>query len=224
MIRLTVLICLCFSIFPGVLSQTMQKENYTYLALGDSYTIGEGVSLHNNFPSQTVDLLVKAAYSTTQATIVAKTGWTTKELQAGIAGQSLDTTYDIVSLLIGVNDQYRGEDPQQYKQHFEELIQRSIAFASNMPARVFVLSIPDWGVTPYAEGRDRKKIAREIDSYNFINKQISEKWRVNYLDITRSSREAAEDHSLITGDGLHPSAKEYHRWATILANAIQQQL
>jgi lysophospholipase L1-like esterase len=221
---LFVLICVCFSIFPDALSQTMQKENYTYLALGDSYTIGEGLPLQDNFPNQTVRFLNKAGYSMSQATIVAKTGWTTHELQAEITSRSLDKNYDIVSLLIGVNNQYRGQNPKNYELEFEELLRRSIAFASKNPAHVFVLSIPDWGVTPYAEGRDREKISKEIDSFNFINKRVSEKWSVNYIDITSGSRDTAEDRSLIAHDGLHPSAKEYSRWAGKLATSIQQQL
>lgn len=203
----------------------MQKENYTYLALGDSYTFGEGLSLRDNFPNQTVRLLANAGYSINLPTIVAKTGWTTEELQTGIANQTSDqANYDIVSLLIGVNNQYRSGDPQEYAKQFEELLHQAIAFASKNPAHVFVLSIPDWGVTPYAEGRDREKISREIDSFNLINKRLSEKWKVNYIDISGGSREAAKDLSLIVSDGLHPSAKEYRRWAEKLAAAIQQQL
>jgi lysophospholipase L1-like esterase len=202
----------------------MQKENYSYLALGDSYTIGEGLSSHVNFPNQTVRFLVQSGYSMSQPMIVARTGWTTKELQAEIASRSLDKNYDIVSLLIGVNNQYRSENLQDYEQQLEELLLQCVAFASKNPAHVFVLSIPDWGVTPYAEGRDREKISKEIDSFNLINKKISEKWRVNYIDITSGSRDAAADRSLITGDGLHPSAKEYSRWAGKLAAVIQEQL
>ncbi len=224
MVRLFLFICLCFSIFPAALSQIMQKESYTYLALGDSYTIGEGLSSHDNFPNQAVRLLVEGGYSISQPTIVAKTGWTTRELQEGIARHSLISNYNLVSLLIGVNNQYRGEDRGEYERQFEELLLRSVAFASKNPSLVFVLSIPDWSATPYAEGRDRKRISREIDLFNLINKKISEKWKVNYIDITSGSRAAAQDPSLITDDGLHPSAKEYSRWASTLASAIQEQL
>jgi lysophospholipase L1-like esterase len=224
MVRILSFICICFSIFHPVFSQSMQKKVYTYLALGDSYTIGESLSLHDNFPNQTARLLSDSGYTIEPLTIVAKTGWTTEELQSGIANRIAgQLCYDIVSLLIGVNNQYRGGTPEEYSRQFEELIQQAIVFAKKNPARVFVMSIPDWGVTPYAQGRDRESISNQIDSFNLINRTISKKWGVNYIDITGSTRDAARDHSLIAADGLHPSAKEYGRWAEKLAVAIQQQ-
>jgi lysophospholipase L1-like esterase len=200
----------------------MEQKKYTYLALGDSYTIGEGLPLQDNFPYQTVQLLSEAGYSVEIPTIVAKTGWTTDELQRAIGSRLLQTRYDIVSLLIGVNNQYRDRDPEEYAKQFEELLQQSIQVAG-YSSHVFVLSIPDWGVTPFAEGRDRKFIANRIDLFNSINKMLSKKWKVNYIEVTTGSRESASDSSLIAGDGLHPSAKEYNRWARKLAAAIEQQ-
>lgn len=203
----------------------MQQKKFTYLALGDSYTIGEGTSLEENFPNQTAWMLSNAGFSMEAPTIVAKTGWTSEELQWGIKNQiEQQARYDVVSLLIGVNNQYRSRDSEEYAKQFEELIQQAIQFAGSNPAHVFVLSIPDWGATPFAEGRDRKLITKQIDLFNIINKTLSAKWKVNYIDITTGSRQASEDPSLIAGDGLHPSAKEYKRWAMILAAAIQQQL
>jgi lysophospholipase L1-like esterase len=196
---------------------------YTYLALGDSYTIGESLPVHDNFPNQTVQLLSALGHTVEQPTIFAKTGWTAEELQRAIGNAALELRYDLVSLLIGVNNQYRGEDKQDYARQFEELLQQAIRFAGENPSHVFVLSIPDWGITPFAEGRDRKLIAQEIDSFNNIKRMISEKWKVNYIDITAGTRESVADSSLIASDGLHPSAKEYKRWAEKLAAAIQQQ-
>ena len=194
---------------------------YSFLALGDSYTIGEGVLLTENFPYQTVQLLRKAGYDFSPPEIVAKTGWTTDELQAAIDKHTYLTTYDFVTLLIGVNNQYRGRSIENYRSEFESLLKQSINFAGSKTDHVIVISIPDWGVTPFAEGRDRKQIANEIDGYNSINKTISEKYNVNYLYITPGTREAATDPSLVAADGLHPSAKEYKRWAEKLAEKIK---
>jgi lysophospholipase L1-like esterase len=202
----------------------MQKKNYTYLALGDSYTVGESVPLHDNFPNQVIRLLREKDLLFEEPTIIAKTGWTTDELAVGIKNTVPQAAYDIVSLLIGVNNQYRGEKPEEYVWQFEELLQRAIRFAGSHPSHVFVLSIPDWGATPFAEGRDRAGIAREIDLFNRINREISEKYKVNYLNITDGTREAAKDAGLVAADGLHPSAKEYKRWAEKLAALIPQQL
>lgn len=200
----------------------MNPTNRTYLALGDSYTIGEGVADTENLPYLTVQLLNQAGYSFGQPTIVAKTGWTTDELQQGIAASTLNSSYDIVSLLIGVNNQYRGRSNTEYAEQFEILLQQAIAFAGRQPQHVFVLSIPDWGATPYAEGRDRAQIAKEIDTFNAINKSLADEYGVHYIDITPGTREAATAPSLLTTDHLHPSGKEYSRWAAKLSAVIQE--
>lgn len=199
----------------------MNKPNQIYLALGDSYTIGEGVPEAENFPHQAVHLLNNAGQAFSKPDIVAKTGWTTDELTAGIAAASLQGRYDVVSLLIGVNNQYRGRSSEEYKGEFEGLLQKAIAYAGGKNTHVFVLSIPDWGVTPFAEGRDRAQIALEIDQYNAINKAVAAQYKVHYIDITPGTREAATDHSLLTSDNLHPSGKDYRRWAQKLATAIE---
>lgn len=193
---------------------------FYYLALGDSYTIGEAVPAQENFPNQTGALFrTDSHYLITR--IIARTGWTTDELETGIrlsdAATPLRSQYDFVSLLIGVNDQYRGRTVDSYKPAFEELLKKAIRFAGNRPERVIVLSIPDWGVTPFAEGRDRDRIAREIDAYNTANRQITERYNIYYVDITPWTREAAGDRSLLAPDGLHPSGIEYRRWAERIA-------
>lgn len=203
----------------------MQKKNYSYLALGDSYTIGEGLQQQDNFPSQALYLLKNKGYSIEPLRIVAKTGWTTGDLKDGVMNNiTSGERYDIVTLLIGVNNQYQDRALAEYSVQFEELLKMAITFAGNKPSQVFVLSIPDWGVTPFGKSHDPEKIAKEIDSFNVINKTISTNLMVTYIDITRSTREAANDPSLISSDHLHPSAKEYHRWAEKLAIAIQQQV
>jgi len=223
MIRIPLFICLAFSIFQQAFSQGMQKTNYTYLALGDSYTIGHSLPIAENFPNQTVQLLSTAGYDIDSPTVVAKTGWTCEELQWGMKNRSLQNRYDIVSLLIGVNDQYRGGKIEDYGIQFEELVKQAVELANKNPAHVFVLSIPDWGATPFAEGQDCKLIAKELDSFNHINKALAKKMNVNYIDITPGSREVSQDHTLVAADGLHPSAKEYKRWAEKLAASIRQQ-
>jgi lysophospholipase L1-like esterase len=194
---------------------------YAYLALGDSYTIGEGVPVYESFPYQTVQLLRKAGYHVYAPEIVAKTGWTTDELQTGINNTKLLPGYDIVSLLIGVNNQYRGRSPEEYTRQLEALLQQAVRFCVTY-RQVFVISIPDWGVTPFAEGRNRSAIAHEIDTFNAINKMMAEKYKVHYIDITPGSRLAAQDTSLLTTDQLHPSGKEYGNWAEKLAEGIMK--
>lgn len=205
--------------------QTMtanSEQYYSYLALGDSYTIGETVLLADNFPYQTVQLLREKGISFYAPEIIAKTGWTTDELFTAISQRKTLPSYDFVTLLIGVNNQYRGRTVENFKPEFEALLQQAIQFAGNNKDHVFVLSIPDWGVTPFAEGRDRAQIAREIDAYNNICKQVSQQNNVHFIDITPSTRLATQDHSLVAADGLHPSGKEYTKWATELAAGIQK--
>lgn len=197
------------------------KEAYSYLALGDSYTIGQNVLSSENFPAQTFQLLTQLGYNLKSPEIVATTGWTTAELQNNINNHSFNPPYDIVSLLIGVNNQYRGRPVDSYKPEFESLLKQAIEFTGGKADHVIVLSIPDWGVTPFAAGRDRDQIAREIDEYNTANRTVAENHKVNYIDITPWTREAANDRSLIAADGLHPSAKEYKRWSEKLADKIK---
>ena len=200
---------------------TPTKMIYSYLALGDSYTIGESVPAPDNFPNKTVQLLKNAGYDLKPAEILAKTGWTTDELQNNINNHTFTIPYDIITLLIGVNNQYRGRPVETYKPEFENLLKQAIQFAGGKAEHVIVLSIPDWGVTPFAVGRDRDQIAREIDGYNAANKNISDRYNVHYIDITPWTREAANDLSLVAGDGLHPSAKEYKRWSEKLTDKIK---
>ena len=202
--------------------ETTAQQTYSYLAFGDSYTIGESLPLEDNFPHQTVPLLRKKGIFITDPEIVAKTGWTTDELIDAISKRSLKSSYDFVSLLIGVNNQYRGRDIANYQKEFEELLLQAIQFAGGKPEHVFVLSIPDWGATPFAEGRDRKKIEREIDQFNAANLKIAQQYKVHYLEITAGTREAKQDLSLLAEDKLHPSKKEYGRWAEKLSRAIEQ--
>ena len=211
-------------IFIVAMKRPLQKKAYTYLALGDSYTIGEKVPSEENFPNQVVSILRKKEFDFATPRVVAKTGWTTDELQLGINKSKLETRYDFVSLLVGVNNQYRGREASDYKQEFESLLQQALKFAGNNPKRLIVLSIPDWSITSFAEGKDRQMIALQIDEYNKINKQVADKYRVHYINITLRTRQAAANIELLAEDCLHPSGKEYKKWAVVVAAIIESEL
>lgn len=183
---------------------------WRYLALGDSYTIGESVSPAECFPAQLTDALRAQGMPMGAPEIVAQTGWTTDELDRAIDAAQPQGTYELVTLLIGVNNQYRGRALDEYRTEFRGLLRRAIGFAGEHPARVIVLAIPDWGVTPF--GRDRQDVAAEIDAFNAANREIATSLGARYVDITPISREARDDPGLVAADGLHPSGKMYERW------------
>ncbi|MCC6186313.1 MAG: SGNH/GDSL hydrolase family protein [Chitinophagaceae bacterium] len=193
---------------------------YSYLALGDSYTIGEQVAFPLNFPNQMVQLLRQQNIAIADPVIVATTGFTTDELQAAIRENNINEQFSIVSLLIGVNNQYRGRSLANYEEEFTQLLQQAIHFANDNGEKVFVLSIPDWGATPFAEGKDRMQIATEIDAYNAAAKKISQAHQCHFIDITDSTRANGNKQIFLAEDKLHPSAKEYAVWALRLADSI----
>lgn len=197
-----------------------QQAEVRYLALGDSYTIGEGVGENLRYPVQIADSLEKLGFRVDVPEIIAATGWTTGELKAGIARALPEGSYQLVSLLIGVNNQYRGMDTVIYRKEFAELLDQAIAFAGNREESVLVLSIPDWGVMPFAANRDRDKIADEIDLYNRIGKEITLNRSVAWIDVTGISRRAANDPSLVASDGLHPSGRMYGLWVNAAMPSI----
>ncbi len=192
-----------------------------YLALGDSYTIGQSVAVEDRFPNQTNRLLSAQGVAVNTPDIVAVTGWTTANLINALNTSLPANDYDFVTLLIGVNNQYQGRIIDEYKNEFTILLNRAIQYAGNRKSRVFVLSIPDYSVTPFAKGSDTASIAKQIDAFNLANKNITTAMGVTYIDITPISREAAKDSSLIAGDGLHPSGKQYKRWADLLAPLVK---
>jgi lysophospholipase L1-like esterase len=210
-----VLLALLFLISCGgpVATPAPSNQTFRYLALGDSYTIGESVSEEERWPNQLAALVNPSG--SIDVAIIARTGWTTSELWQGIQAVAPQGTYDMVSLLIGVNNQYRGYDINEYRKEFKFLLVKSIEYAGGNPEHVFVLSIPDWGVAPFAAGRDREQISSEINAFNQINLEESQKAGVHYVDITPVSREAVYDSALIAGDGLHPSGKMYAEWAKL---------
>jgi lysophospholipase L1-like esterase len=186
-----------------------------YLAWGDSYTIGEGVAASERWPIQLAELIRGRGVGLASPHIVARTGWTSADLAAEIDRANPQGPFALVTLLIGVNNQVQGRSPHEYRREFTGLLARAIGFAAGDQRAVIVLSIPDWGVTPYAEGQDRARIGREIDAFNAINREATLELGVHYVDITPLSRGAAGDLALLAADGLHPSGKLYAQWASL---------
>lgn len=200
------------------------REPPRYLALGDSYTIGESVVHDDRWPVQLTRVLNDQGTPLANPQIVAKTGWSTDELLIAIDSSVLQPPYALVSLLIGVNNQYRGRDTDNYREEFSELLQFAIRMAGQGPDRVLVVSIPDWGVTPMArqEGRDPQRIGAEIDAYNSMAHRAAEIAGARFVDITGVSRECGGDPLMLAEDGLHPSAAQYARWLPLILAAAQK--
>ena len=186
-----------------------------YLALGDSYTIGEGVPETGCWPVQLAHALRADGIPVSDPTIIAQTGWTTDELDAAIDTAHPLPEYNLVSLLIGVNNQYRGRGVDEYRTQFAALLERAIGFAQGRPQHVLVLSIPDWGVTPFAQGRDPGSISAAIDTFNAVAMQVCLQRDVAFVDITVASRHRGGEVDMLAEDGLHPSAKMYAEWTRL---------
>ena len=186
-----------------------------YLALGDSYTIGEGVAAPERWPNQLAVMLHKNGVDVGEPEIVAKTGWTTDELSAAMDAHTFSPPYRLVTLLIGVNNQYRGRDLDNYRVEFKKLLERAIDLAGKDPTKVVVVSIPDWGVTRFGQGsgRDTAEIARQLDAYNAANAQIAKMLHCGYVDVTTVSRQVGNQAAMLVSDGLHPSPKMYTAWS-----------
>ena len=229
--------------------ESSSHRKFRYLAMGDSYTVGEGVPALKAFPNEIARLLKlskqggPARFGAVDVNIVAKTGWTTDELLVGLeeSKEHLDDStssedgmffFDLVTLCVGVNNQYRGRSSSEYAEEFEVLLGKALMYAGgdeaasgiNTRGHVVVLSIPDWGVTPFAKekGRNAAEIAAQIDEFNAVNYKIARRHKVLYLDVTPWTREAATDSTLLAEDGLHPSAREYTRWAEAVVAMLKE--
>lgn len=189
---------------------------HRYLALGDSYTIGEGVTESERWPHHLRVMLGMRGIAMAEPIILARTAWTTDELFDAISQAEPPGTFDLVSLLVGVNDQYRSRPVGAFATNFAALLRRAKRFAGDSPVRVVVLSIPDWGATPFAEGRDRALISREIDAYNASARELTTKEGGHWIDVSRVSRDMQMDRTLVASDGLHPSGEMYRRWAELV--------
>jgi lysophospholipase L1-like esterase len=203
-----------------ILCLPAQTEPVRLLALGDSYTIGTGVQPAERWPVQLAELLRGEGWNVAEPEMVARNGWTTAELMDGIEQANPSGPFDLVTLLIGVNNQYRGLSLEQYREQFITLLEQSIGFAGGRPGRVLVLSIPDYSVTPF--GRGRESTAAEINLFNAVNQSETERVGALYLNITPLSRQAAEDPALLADDDLHPSGKMYRQWAQMALPMVCQ--
>jgi lysophospholipase L1-like esterase len=208
---------------PGELAQA---EAPRYLALGDSYTIGEDASPTERWPVQLAALLRQKGVAVGEPEIIARTGWTVAELAAGMDAAAPRGPFDLVTLLIGVNDQYRSADPETYRSAFARMLDRAAALAGGDAQRVVVLSIPDWGVTPFARrsGRSPARIAAEIDRFNIVSRQEARKAGVRFVDITPLSRRASTEPSFLAADGLHYAGPMYQEWARLALPAAAEAL
>jgi len=211
-----------FLVLAG-LAVTDARAAGRYLALGDSYTIGEGVAEYERWPNQLAASLRGGGRAVDDVEIVARTGWTTDELATAMNSHLFHPPYDLVTLLIGVNNQYRGRDLENYRSEFRALLQRAIVLAGNRPQRVIVVSIPDWGVTRFAagSGRDVRQVAREIDAFNTANAAIATALHVRQADVTPASRKNGDRPDMLVADGLHPSAAMYRRWLDAILPVAQ---
>lgn len=190
-----------------------------YLALGDSYTIGEAVPEASRWPRQLAAALRGKGIELEDPQIIARTGWTTDELDAAIGAAPPHGSYAFVTLLIGVNNQYRGRDRGEYRAQFRHLLGRAVHFAGDQAAHVLVVSIPDWGATAFAAGRDRDRIAREIDAFNAIAREETAQAGARFADITPVSRALGASPDALAADGLHPSALAYTAWLSVITPA-----
>jgi lysophospholipase L1-like esterase len=209
---------------PAPLPPASTDTGKRYLALGDSYTIGQNVHEYARFPTQTVGLLRQQGIAIRDPEYIAVTGWTTSNLKAAIATRMPQGPYDVVTLLIGVNDQYQHMDTGGYRIRFTELLNKSVELAGNRASRVFVLSIPDYSATPFVPQADKARVSKAIDWFNAINKEITLRSNIAYIDITPSTREAKDNPALVAEDGLHPSGVAYKIWADMLAPLVKKAL
>jgi lysophospholipase L1-like esterase len=215
----------CVTRVPSMTTPLPAAANtISYLALGDSYTIGEGAPETGRWPVQLAAMAQAQGLPLAPPTIIARTGWTTAELQEAIRAANHHQTYGLVSLLIGVNNQYRGQSVALYRQEFRALLATAVAFAGGQARHVVVLSIPDWGQAPFAEGRDRAQIAQEIDQFNAVAHEECQHADVAFVDITPLTRAAAAGEQRFVADGLHYAGAHMRRWAALALPVVQQQL
>jgi acyl-CoA thioesterase I len=201
------------------------KDTVRYLALGDSYTIGQSVLEADRYPVQLKNMLQKEGVLINNPKIIAKTGWRTDNLSSAMDAAKLDSNWTLVTLLIGVNNQYQGQNVSLYEKPFRQLLQRAVALAKGKKERVFVVSIPDYAYTPFGENSgNQANISKELDAYNVVNEQVAKEMGVTYFNITPISREGLKNPDLVANDGLHPSGKMYGRWVDLMFPEIKKRL
>jgi lysophospholipase L1-like esterase len=199
----------------------MAKHVHSLLCLGDSYTIGEGVPLHQSFPYQVVQKLRLDGQNFHAPEIIAQTGWTTFELADFLIHHRFEQHYDFVTLLIGVNNQYRGLSVDDFAEEYEYLLKKAISLCAQHEKQVLAISIPDWGITPFAFGKNREDIANAIDSFNTTASLLAAKYNVSWLDITGDYRKTGGASEMLAADGLHPSGSIYQEWAYRIKDFVE---
>jgi lysophospholipase L1-like esterase len=213
------------AVATGPETSTMVQPDHVgklkFLALGDSYTIGESVHAAERWPNQLADRLRKSGIDLNDPLILAKTGWTTGDLLAAMDRAKFIDKYNLVMLMIGVNNQYQGRSEEEYRRDFAKLLQQAILLANGREDHVVILSIPDWGVTPFGHSSDQKRTAKEIDEFNAINREETAKTKAAYVDVTPASRQCTTQPDLVAEDGLHPSGKQYGLWVEKAAGVVQ---
>lgn len=204
-----------------------EADTLSYLALGDSYTIGQSVPSVRRWPVQLADSLTRENMVVESPLIIAQTGWTTRDLQSGIEAANIEgQSFDLVSLLIGVNNQFQGRSLEEYETEFSELLSQAITFADNDPDRVFVVSIPDYAFTPFgANSSNPENIIEEIDIFNTAAKAICEESDIPFFNITPISRGwGPGNNTLIASDNLHPSGEQYRLWVRFFQDEVREML
>ena len=199
---------------------------YKFLFLGDSYTIGEGVSISDCWPNQLVKSLLEIKPINISSDIIAKTGWTTGELLQSLSVKNISDNYEMVFVLIGVNNQYRGLPIIEYHNQFSIILDKAITFSGSNSRKVFVLSIPDWGITPFAKAKNIEpaKISAQIGLYNSENRIVAKSYGVHYIDITTTTRELSYEDNYLSPDGLHPSGELYAKWVDLILPYVTKSL
>lgn len=205
-------------------SADQNKAQYTYLALGDSYTVGQSVSPSKSFPAQLEKLLEKNLKVKITTEMVATTGWRTDNLLDGIASRQLTHPYDFITLLIGVNNQYQGRPFSQYEEEFPKLLELALQLSGNDSGKVIVVSIPDYAYTPFGENRGREHISRDIDKYNTFAEKTAQQYNITYVNITDITRKGIDQPELVANDGLHPSGEAYTTFASRIAPFVVSEL
>ena len=200
-------------------TNTLNQKPLRYLALGDSYTIGESVAESERWPVYLAARLASEGYSIETPKIIAKTGWRTDQLQEAIEADGAIGEWDLVSLLIGVNNQYQGKTVESYEIEFNRLVQMALKLAGGNADKVFIVSIPDYGKTPFGAAK-ANQIAKELKAYNKVNKAIAKKYDIQYFNITPISEKAKNDLELVADDTLHPSGKMYKAWVDMMFNKV----
>lgn len=206
------------------MGQVTTADSLTYLALGDSYTVGRNVATAQTFPYQLVSRLNAKGIKTASPVLIAKNGWRTDEILKNLGDNKVSKRYGFVTLLIGVNNHYQQKNIDDYRTQFAQLLDSAIVYAGGVAKHVIVISIPDWGVTPFANGRNLEKIATEIDAYNQINKDAAKAAGAPYVNITGLSRDIAEDKETLSIDKLHPSGKAYGWWVDKIFPVVKSAL